>query len=153
MSTNFYWLTVEGQETPTIKLRNGAEVSLTATDMDPRIHIGKRSGAGAYCFDCETTLCADGESGIHHAGRYWFTECPDCGVEPAEEGEPATCVRWVCSFSWAQDPEEVRKTLKENAQIEVVVDEYGVNYTGEAFLETLKSCPINYTNSVGKEFC
>lgn len=34
-------------------------------DMDPQYHIGKRSAAGLYCWDCGKTLCKDGESGIH----------------------------------------------------------------------------------------
>ena len=29
-------------------------------------HVGKRSAAGWYCWDCKQTLCADGEHNVHH---------------------------------------------------------------------------------------
>lgn len=41
MSTNFYW----------------DEPDATGD----RKHIGKRSGAGAYCWTCKRTMCIDGE--------------------------------------------------------------------------------------------
>ncbi len=68
-------------------------------------HIGKRSAAGWYCWDCKRTLCMEGESYVHKAckqvyiypppptvcprycgGGHWFDECPDCGVKvPTED--------------------------------------------------------------------
>ena len=76
MGTNFYLIGIpEGED-----------------DSDPRWHIGKRSAAGMYCFDCGVTLCEQGEEFIHHchyrvsandpktplAIDYTFTHTPRC---------------------------------------------------------------------------
>ena len=37
----------------------------TANLDDPKWHIGKRSAAGLYCFDCGVTLCEQGEKFVH----------------------------------------------------------------------------------------
>jgi hypothetical protein len=66
------------------------------TDRKNTQHIGKRSAAGLYCWDCGVTLCRGGEPGIHQGGPRvvgsaglrpgvntqdpnWYTECPRCG--------------------------------------------------------------------------
>jgi len=33
-------------------------------------HIGKRSAAGRYCFDCGVSLCVDGEDNVHKGGNF-----------------------------------------------------------------------------------
>ena len=89
-------------------------------DMDPEAHIGKRSAAGAYCWDCGITLCKTGEKGIHFTSGSdkWHEACPKCGKEPVKESwdessggrelgfnksEPQkkAGVRSCSSFTWA----------------------------------------------------
>lgn len=70
-------------------------------------HIGKRSAAGYYCWDCHLTLCAEGPGKVHYGcrksrplevvtnkefcspgscdGGHWFEECPACGAKPKFE--------------------------------------------------------------------
>ena len=50
-----------------------------------KIHIGKRSAAGWYCWDCRITLRKDGESGVHQGDRAWHDRCPQCGKTRAKE--------------------------------------------------------------------
>ena len=59
-------------------------------DDGPMTHIGKRSAAGLYCWDCGVTLCKGGESQVH-MGRWedqderWYKKCPKCGKSPLKE--------------------------------------------------------------------
>lgn len=139
-------------------------------------HIGKRSAAGLYCWDCGQTLCLDGEARIHNSCRpngtfpygseptKWAKECPKCGKKPIEESldessagrelgfvktAPAmkTGVRSCSSFTWAIDPPVFKNTMKL-----VVQDEYGRRFTAAQFEAVLDECPVRYFHSVGKEF-
>lgn len=111
-------------------------------------HIGKRSAARLYCWDCNKTLCKGGEEGVHY-GKGFFDACPSCGAQPTDEkltatGHPAgvelgfaspnsirpTGVRGACSFSWAQPPNVVRTVLPAKADALCVADEYGRLYRG-----------------------
>lgn len=150
MGTNFYWQSV-GEVTP-------------PSSDDPKIHIGKRSAAGLYCWDCSITLCRYGEAGIHHfaidchdANRF-HTECPRCGTKAQDErldtGAVATELGFAAphtarptgvsscaSFTWAQHPDDVRTRIdKTEAE---VIDEYGHVLSGQAFLAMLQhNCPV-----------
>jgi hypothetical protein len=69
-------------------------------------HIGKRSAAGFYCFDCGVTLCKRGDGYVHHGPdnikhdakgfidwedyfkkdrQLWYEVCPRCGQKPIRE--------------------------------------------------------------------
>jgi hypothetical protein len=71
-------------------------------------HIGKRSAASLYCFDCGVTLCKRGEENVHMGSnrrvdttgmgvveglaaqleddsKDWHDSCPECGQLPVEE--------------------------------------------------------------------
>jgi hypothetical protein len=166
MGTNFYW-NIGRDRCITVKLPTGAEFELSSGDMDPRIHIGKRSGAGAYCWDCNCTLCPEGEARIHYSRHPWPSTCPSCGKEQIKEGltagpaavelgfadaatERPTGVRGACSFSWAQDPEIVRRICTERPDEELVVDEYDRKLTGKEFLGMLRACcPIESLEHLG----
>ena len=90
MGTNFY-------------INNG-------TDHTPRSgqHIGKRSAAGQYCWDCHMTLCKGGPGNVHYGTVLerereevepdtwcprchrdivtgWFDACPICGKKPTKD--------------------------------------------------------------------
>lgn len=134
-------------------------------------HIGKRSAAGLYCWDCKMTLRRGGESLVHHSdygpfefkGRdmEWFEKCTKCGGSPRSEGisegalgrelgfnktpyEKKTGVSSCSSFSWAIDP----KTLKSY----IIKDEYGRRFTRAEFFQMLEECPIRFYDMIGKEF-
>ena len=131
---------------------------------DPKFHIGKRSAAGPYCFDCKITLCKGGDAGIHTTkwNRYekdWYNKCPFCGKKPIKEdfGSGAagrelgfdkspfsrkTGVASCSSFTWARKLCKVRK----------IEDEYGIEYTRDEFEKMLEECPVQYHHSIGQWF-
>jgi hypothetical protein len=164
MGTNFYWK-IEGESL----LPTGASI---AYDRDePTVHIGKRSAAGRFCWDCMRTLCLGGEQDIHSGRSSWNETCPHCGKPPMNEkfGEGAggvelgfvkphqerpTGVRSVASFSWAQDPTIVRHICENRPGDVLIENEYGDTFTGADFLALLhNNCPIEFTHSIGKVFC
>lgn len=160
MGTNFYWRV----ESPT--LPTGHQVEINIDTIDPSIHIGKRSAAGPYCYDCGTTLCRDGEAHVHdgppvrhYANGHvvmsdylerererWHQTCPGCGKRSEDVGR-------ACSFSWAQDPETVKRICRERPDDVLIEDEYGDTFTGAGFLAELDGCPIVFTHSIGAQFC
>lgn len=72
-------------------------------------------------------------------------------AEPEET--PPEGISGAASFSWARDPAEVRAVCSANVDRLVVVDEYGRTMTGGQFLSMLRcNCPIEFTDSVGREF-
>jgi hypothetical protein len=132
-------------------------------DMNPDTHVGKRSAAGLYCWDCRITLCKAGESGVHQAMEY-HKNCPRCGKtfdgSALSEGgaavelgfsqpygkEDRIGVKPVSSFTWAMKPENLKRKRK-------IVDEYGRTYTIQEFKEKiLGNCPLQFLNSIGQRF-
>ena len=103
------------------------------------LHIGKRSAAGTYCWDCRLTLCKGGEKAVHmstHGAHGFYDACPKCGAA----GED-----YVSSFSWAINPSDVPFFLE---------DEYGRPWTRDDFWEMLRlNSPIRFHDSIGREFC
>lgn len=92
-------------------------------DDNPQFHIGKRSAAGLYCWDCKLTLCHEGESQVHHRPT-WYGACPKCGQKVVKESLEVSAVgrelgfnksqpqqrqgvRSCSSFSWAMEPERL----------------------------------------------
>lgn len=163
MGTNFY-LTPEA-----ICELHGldADAARGLDDLDPLRHLGKRSAAGPYCWDCDMTLCLGGPSAVH-SGVGFHSKCPRCGGKPkgipqavrlelgfAEPNqERPTGVTSASSFGWAHDP--VTATLYllgAGAAREVVESEYGERLTGAAFIDMLeKQCPLRRYGSVGQQF-
>ena len=130
-------------------------------------HIGKRSAAGWYCWDCGTTLCRDGTSGIHQGQSKWYSSCPECYQEKTPEGlfegsvgrelgfnkqdpKEKTGVKTCCSFTWAYAPKRFEKDFK-GKRGKIIKDEYGEKFSYKQFLEILSECPIQST-WVGQEF-
>lgn len=135
-------------------------------DDNPKHHIGKRSAAGYYCWDCGVTLCKDGPSKIHYESE-WYDRCPICGEYKKPEGlnessagrelgfnknnQPVKRgVRSVCSFTWAMDIDVLKWGLVGEKP---VTDEYGREYTLKEFQEVLSQCPIRFHDSIGVWFC
>ena len=113
---------------------------------NPSVHIGKRSAAGIYCWDCHQTLCMQGEEAIHYSGRNeFYDKCPKCGKEPIKEelsesaagrelgfnkDEPrrkkgvASC----CSFTWAMSPDDLCINIDDNLQVPCDFDDHEAIY-------------------------
>lgn len=135
-------------------------------------HIGKKSAAGYYCWDCNITLCKGGNKEVHrgcgnadHGHKIacdcnWYKECPKCGKKPIRESFENSAVgrelgfnkqsykrkqgvASCSSFSWAINPLELPRKIK---------DEYDRIFTLKEFKQILKECPIQYFHSVGEEF-
>lgn len=130
------------------------------------IHIGKRSAAGAYCWDCHITLCKGGDDAVHTNDSDWHTACPVCGkkYKPESLEESATGrelgfnkhkphvkkgVSSCSSFNWAVSPQDFFLTIRP----EHIEDEYGHKYNFKHFVDVLKECPIVYYQSIGADFC
>ncbi len=135
-----------------------------------RNHIGKRSAAGLYCWDCNLTLCAGGNDKIHYGNTDWYKSCQSCKKKlkvkeehnsvmielgfASSKPEKPKGVNSCSSFSWAKEPEEIFKICKENHDKKIIVDEYGSLSTCQEFMDMLETnCPVRFTNSIGVEFC
>lgn len=150
-------------------------------DDSPKWHIGKRSAAGLFCWDCNVTLCKAGNAGIHvgenslnmseNPRRRWHSACPICRSTPAAEPlanssggrelgfnkNAPTAKRGVAScssFTWAMSQEELKNKIKKWRfwpWKTVVVDEYGHRFTAKQFEAVLSECPVRF-NMVGSNF-
>lgn len=174
MSTNYYWI-VEAQKPREVILPTGEKLELTRgfDDMDPKVHIGKRSGAGLYCWDCNLTLAVGGVRVVHEArgGTMWLSACPQCDktlkdnyptrfdkvTETLPEINPEERPKGVgpcCMFSWAQTEEDVFKVLLSRPEEILIEDEYGAPFMCRQFAELIyNSCPIHLNQHVGVKFC
>lgn len=128
-------------------------------------HIGKRSAAGMYCFDCNVTLCAGGPNAVHEGRSNWHEQCPQCGkkwipdkldessagLELGFNKNPVNAnegIKSCSSFTWAINKDSFYK----NWWIRKVVDEYGRKYTKKEFIEMLDSYPLHFFHLVGRDF-
>ena len=155
MGTNYY---IKGYDE---KDENG---NFLYTIDDPKFHLGKRSAAGLYCFDCNVTLHKGGIEQVHKGGE-WYKKCPSCGKAPQKENlknstagielgfnknqtEKRTGVRSCSSFTSVL---VCRLSLSEkiigpnfSPSQKLVVDEYGREYTCKEFIQIVKACPIQF---------
>ena len=124
-------------------------------------HIGKRSAAGFYCWDCGISLCKEGDQMVH-SGVGFYNSCPMCGrpremekIENSAAGrelgfnknpfKKKDGVKSCSSFNWAIYPVLIRRRRK-------IKDEYGRVYSRAEFNAMLTECPIQFFDSIGKEF-
>ena len=142
-------------------------------------HIGKRSAAGKYCWDCKVTLCKGGDKFIHQGSDLFsgfFDHCPKCGRKPVEEPmeesasgrelgfnksipKAKTGVKSCSSFTWAMKSSAVLnrqlfKSVYGSVLLgsKIIEDEYHQKYTLDEFYKVLEECPIQYEDMVGEEF-
>lgn len=125
-------------------------------------HIGKRSAAGMYCWDCDETLCTGGKEAVHMGTHRFAGACLKCGAVALHEGlqgsaagrelgfnqsPPAakTGVASCSSFAWAVEPAALEGVGK-------IEDEYGSAYTRPEFQAVLSECPIQDFEYIGREF-
>lgn len=162
MGTNFYWLEPASElevlagKQPVDPMPPEA-VSVHDNEVNDNEeytrHIGKRSAAGLYCWDCNQTLCPDGKEGIHKSSSDpWPDACPKCGKRKnssTEDNAAMVGVRGCSSFLWAQEPGVVRAALKALGDLPAVVDEYDRVFTADEFLNMLDRCPVEFTGGIG----
>ena len=138
-------------------------------------HVGKRSAAGKYCWDCKVTLCKGGDKFIHGGSdlfSQFYDHCPKCGRKPIEESmeesssgrelgfntslpKAKTGVKSCSSFTWAMKPGTVlNKPLFKSVYGggRIIEDEYKRKYTLDEFYQVLEECPIQFEDLVGQEF-
>lgn len=159
MGTNFYWI-------------KGNTYGKNERDSLEN-HIGKRSAAGNYCWDCGTTLCKSGTADIHtckrgaHHSDNWYEYCPSCGKTVEKEtynsayvelgfAQPTTHrlkgVSSCSSFTWTlmKHYTDLQKLARLNSK-PIIRDEYGRTMSASDFLDMVESCPIWYQTP--QEFC
>jgi hypothetical protein len=133
-------------------------------------HIGKRSAAGYYCYDCNAPLNNKGLAGVHDGRALPLDRCPVCskkkvkeewsqssaGLELGFNKDPfikKTGVRSASSFNFALSKEELKKKLSYRRFLtKCVIDEYGDLFTYSEFMKILEACPIHFTNMIGEWF-
>lgn len=132
-------------------------------------HIGKKSAAGYYCWDCNITLCKNGNEGIHKGCHHkhlmfcdcgWHKKCPTCGGPPRKETLDNSAVgrelgfnkqpygkkkgvTTCSSFTWAHRFKKLPRKIK---------DEYDRVFTTKEFEKILEECPVQYFHLIGREF-
>ena len=160
MGTNFFWLVKQ-----TNVATNACEIYKCE---DPGIHIGKRSAAGYYCWDCNNSLAKQASEVPDSESHY---TCPYCGSKSIKEDlgnsavgielgfakpviERKKGVASCSSFSWAQAKTKIISIIAcTPIDSETIVDEYARCYTGRDFLVMVEAnCPIQYFDLVGTEF-
>lgn len=124
-------------------------------------HVGKRSAAGMYCWDCKEILHADNETSD---GKY---QCPMCSEIESDEGWNSSVGRELgfnnekphrksgvascSSFAWDIDPLLITY-LFDTKRKKIIVDEYGRKFTAAQFNAILEECPIVEYDSIGDDF-
>lgn len=131
-------------------------------DVLNKTHIGKRSAAGFYCFDCKQTLCKSGKRYVNYEASQWHRCCPKCHKTPVQETletsalgveigtnnnitEEKIGVRSCSAFNWAMKREFL-------ADVVQVRNEYDDLFTLEEFMQIVDCCPIQLTHSIGETF-
>ncbi len=117
---------------------------------DPKFHIGKRSAAGLYCWDCGVSLCKGGASRVHYGdGDDFFDKCPKCGKSPEKENLSTSSVGRELGFNTEKPAKKAGVKgcssftfARPIGRIKNIVDEYGTEYTLEEFRAVLEECPI-----------
>lgn len=135
MGTNFYWKSIPKEfkrYIPHVEKLFGD----VGHDIVLLVHIGKRSAAGLYCYDCGTTLNKYGTDHVHDCEwSEWYNRCPICG----REGTPICTFRWTfMKHKWL-----VEKLYNENCKEKLIIDEYGNEYTPTEFRQEVYT-PIEY---------
>lgn len=146
----------------------GTNFYFISNDEHIDVHIGKRSAAGPFCWDCGMSLCAAGNHEVHNSSARFLKECPVCGNPMEEESLSSstagrelgfnkktpcrkTGVASCSSFSWAISPGLFYDYRK--APNLTIKDEYGRSFSSLDFSKILSECPIMFFDSIGKDFC
>jgi hypothetical protein len=137
-------------------------------------HIGKRSAAGMYCWDCGITLCKGGEKKVHHSSaqsidfkemiaankRDNYSACPKCGKKRIKEDVENSSVGRELGFNKNTPKKKTGVSSCSsftwarhlNKKWKGVRDEYRRKFTMEQFEKILEECPIRFFDYIGQEF-
>lgn len=156
MGTNFYWIDDANED---------------AAEGDIHCHIGKRSAAGAYCWDCGTTLCKEGTRGVHSSRCGYYDACPACGAEkrPVTLADSTSGVELGCanspdvarigvgscaSFIWTLMKHKwaLEKRMEQGDEALCVEDEYGRRFTARQFLRE-ELAAVAFEMQDARNFC
>lgn len=111
MGTNYYFKANEEGQLPNGFQISGCNDGWSSDDW--RVHIGKRSAAGAYCWTCGISLAKDPNrpfvstgprllsSIIHGGGRESHASCPSCGMGAKDEkmNDPGNAIGMMLGFA------------------------------------------------------
>lgn len=161
MSTNFYWrqnvsFPIELLPKRIRPFATLVQTAITSSDyMDDAvlIHIGKRSMAGFYCYDCGTTLNKEGDRQVHYGSRGyddpWLDNCPICHSKQGENN-----VQGCCSFTWtalghrellkALSAPKIVMALKLMGTDKLVENEYREHFAAAEFYKEAMANPIQF---------
>jgi hypothetical protein len=143
-----------------------------------RLHIGKRSAAGFYCWDCNMTLHRDGfheypnpnipywstdRKGVHFNDN-WSKTCLNCGKP--EEDEPGWNSAAGRELGFNKEKPHKKTGVKTASTFSWAIrpsfffrnrnrkirDDYGKEYTFRQFLEVLDECPMWTYENIGHDF-
>ena len=133
MGTNYYWK-------PEYIIGLGQKDPLS--NEDPKVHIGKTSGAGPYCWDCGTTLNKGGTREVHY-NREWHDACPICENTIGKTKEaggnlgPKEGVRYCGSFLWTAMGHKHRIMAMAADPNSILISETGQEFTAQEFIENV----------------
>ena len=131
-------------------------------DEDNRF-IGKRAGAGPYCWGCDLTLCINGNDRVH-SGDAFNDVCLKCGraysrdnqalslelgFEKSRTERPKFGVFSCSSFRWRIPRQKFESSIPDSdMDKEIIQDEYGRHMFPKQFLNMVRcQCPIEYTDT------
>ena len=166
MGTNYY---IKGYDAPI------DEQEQNDNRWSPEWHIGKRSAAGLFCFDCGLSLCLGGAKGVHQGKYEWHNECPNCGMTYKKEGLEnssaglelgfnkdykalKTGVSTASSFSFAMKWEDIDRNLEQkfdnDMTVKCIIDEYGREFSYTEFKDLILAIPtdLQFYYSLGQKF-
>jgi hypothetical protein len=109
MGTNYYWKKDTMIQENMVLGFVGNEYEEDKDREHCSVHIGKRSAAGLYCFDCGATLCRHGTFDVHSGRAEWHEDCPSCGKKREEESSGGTGMR---ELGFNKEPFEFKKGVK-----------------------------------------
>ena len=134
MGTNYYWK-------PEYIIGLGQKDPLS--DEDPKVHIGKSSAAGPYCWDCGVTLNMGGSREVHYGKYAWYDACPICGCTTKKTealGEslgPKEGVQSCLSFLWTAMGHKHRIMAMAADPNSILISETGQEFTAQEFIENV----------------
>ena len=146
----------------------GTNFYFKSNDNDFEQHIGKRSAAGYFCWDCHVSLNYSGNHRVHYSEDREPGECLVCGQPQIKEDfnsstagrelgfnktipDKKVGVKTCCSFSWAITLSHFN-ALKSAPNI-YIENEYGDRFTIADFANVLRECPLQFFDSIGHDFC
>lgn len=137
MGTNFYWKSIPKEfEKYKANVERHSVYGFDNNNENVLKHIGKRSGAGLYCYECGTTLNKFGTDHLHDCEySEWYERCPICGREGSS----------ICTFRWTFMKHKwlIEKLAGEGCRQYLIVDENDEEYTPLEFLQAVET-PIEY---------